>query len=35
MQLDDKQYVYAAGPDGKPTTEIFRVGSNFGNTSLW
>ena len=33
MQLDDKQYVYAADADGKPTTELFRIGSNFGNTA--
>ncbi|CAE6916660.1 unnamed protein product, partial [Symbiodinium natans] len=35
MQVDDKQYVYAVDSDGKPTQEMFRIGSSFGNTSQY
>ncbi|CAE7389130.1 unnamed protein product, partial [Symbiodinium sp. KB8] len=35
MQVDDKQYVYATDSDGKPAQELFRIGSNFGNTSQY
>ena len=35
MQLDDKQYVYSVDAEGKPKDEIFRVGSNFGNTKQY
>mmetsp|Transcript_8870 Transcript_8870/g.21192 ORF Transcript_8870/g.21192 Transcript_8870/m.21192 type:complete len:224 (+) Transcript_8870:94-765(+) len=35
MQLDDKQAVFSADPEGKPGEELFRVGSNFGNTAQY
>ena len=35
MQIDDKQVVHRVTPDGKPSAELFRVGSNFGNTAQY
>ncbi|CAJ1457431.1 unnamed protein product [Effrenium voratum] len=35
LQLDDKQYVYSVDAEGKPKEELFRVGSNFGNTAQY
>ena len=35
MQLDDKQYVYSVDAEGKPLQELFRVGSNMGNTAQY
>lgn len=32
MQLDDKQSVYSVDAEGKPKDEMYKVGSNFGNT---
>lgn len=35
MQIDDKQVVHRVTPEGKPSEELFRVGSNFGNTAQY
>jgi len=35
MQLDDKQSVYSTDAEGKPNDEMYKVGSNFGNTKQY
>jgi len=35
LQLDDKQTVYRCGADGKQKDELYKIGSNLGNTTQY